>query len=99
MDRARVRRSRAGRVPASAGGSTPIRDIPELQEEEERGTFKYVPGLFKPWTFDLTMMAVDYALWDFEVWLPRSMRMEGEAGAGILKVPVTMDLSPTGSSR
>ena len=70
-----------------------VRDIPELQQEEERGTFKYVPGLFKPWTFDLTMMAVDYALWDFEVWLPRSMRMEGEAGAGILKVPVTMDLS------
>ena len=70
-----------------------MRDIPELQEEEERGTFKYVPGLFKPWTFDLTMMAVDYGLWDFEVWLPRSMRMEGEAGAGIVKVPVSMDLS------
>ncbi len=70
-----------------------MRDIPELQREEERGTFRYVPGLFKPWTFDLTLMAVDYALWDFEVWLPRSMRMEGEAGAGIIKVPVTMDLS------
>ena len=70
-----------------------VRDIPELQEEEERGTFRYVPGLFKPWTFDLTMMAVDYGLWDFEVWLPRSMRMEGEAGAGIVKVPVSMDLS------
>ena len=70
-----------------------VRDIPELQEEEERGTFKYVPGIFKPWTFELTMMAVDYALWDFEVWLPRSMRMEGEAGAGIIKVPVSTDLS------
>ena len=70
-----------------------MRDIPELQREEDRGTFRYVPGLFKPWTFDLTLMAVDYALWDFEVWLPRSMRMEGEAGAGIIKVPVTMDLS------
>ncbi len=70
-----------------------IRDIPDLQEEEEAGTFRYVPGLFKPWTFDLTLMAVDYGLWDFEVWLPRSMRMEGEAGAGIIKVPVSMDLS------
>ncbi|NNF29527.1 MAG: hypothetical protein HKN73_20045, partial [Gemmatimonadetes bacterium] len=48
-----------------------IRDIPEMQEEEAEGSFKYVPGLFKPWTFDLTMVAVDYALWDFEVWLPR----------------------------
>ena len=70
-----------------------MRDVPELQEEEERGEFKYVPGLFKPWTFDLTMVAVDYALWDFEVWLPRSMRMEGEVAAGILKMPVSMDIS------
>ena len=70
-----------------------IRDIAELQEENERGSFRYVPGLFKPWTFDLTMVAVDYSLWNFEVWLPRSMRMEGEVGAGILKMPVSMDLS------
>ncbi len=70
-----------------------IRDVAELQEEEERGSFRYVPGLFKPWTFDLTMVAVDYSLWNFEVWLLRSMRMEGEVGAGILKMPVSMDLS------
>ncbi len=70
-----------------------VRDVEELQEEEERGSFKYVPGLFKPWTFDLTMVAVDYSLWNFEVWLPRSMRMEAEAAAGILKMPISMDLS------
>ena len=70
-----------------------LRDIPDLQEEDEKGEFKYVPGLFKPWTFDLTMVAVDYSLWNFEVWLPRSMRMEGEVGAGILKMPVSMDIS------
>ena len=70
-----------------------VRDVAEIQEEEERGSFRYVPGLFKPWTFDLTMVAVDYSLWNFEVWLLRSMRMEGEVGAGILKMPVSMDLS------
>jgi hypothetical protein len=70
-----------------------IRDIPEMQEEEDAGSFRYVPGLFKPWTFDLTLIAVDYALWEFEVWLPRSMRLEGEAAAGILKFPVSMDVS------
>ncbi len=70
-----------------------VRDVPELQEEDERGSFRYVPGLFTPWTFDLTMVAVDYSLWNFEVWLPRSMRMEGEVGAGIIKMPITMDLS------
>jgi hypothetical protein len=70
-----------------------IRDIAELQEEEEQGSFRYVPGLFMPWTFDLTMMAVDYSLWNFEVWLPRSMRMEGEVRAGIMRMPITMDVS------
>jgi hypothetical protein len=70
-----------------------MRDIPEMQAEEDRGSFRYVPGLFKPWTFDLTLIAVDYALWDFEVWLPRSMRMEGEVGAGIIKIPVSMDMA------
>ena len=31
--------------------------MPELQKEEDRGSFKYVPGLFKPWTFDLSVVA------------------------------------------
>jgi len=70
-----------------------LRDVPQLQEEEASGSFKYVPGLFKPWTFDLTMIAVDYGLWEFKVWLPRSMRMEGEAAAGILKIPISMDVA------
>ncbi len=70
-----------------------IRDIPDVRQADEDNEFRFVPGIFKPWTFNLTMIAVDYALWDFEVWLPRSLRMEGEAGAGILKVPVSMDVS------
>ena len=70
-----------------------IRDIPELQREEDEGSFRAVPGLLKPWTFELKMIAVDYGLWDFEVWLPRSMRMEGEAAAGVLRLPVSMDVS------
>ncbi len=70
-----------------------VRDIPELQREQELGTFRYVPGMLKPWTFELKMIAVDYGLWDFKVWLPRSMRVEGEAAAGILKLPVSLDLS------
>ena len=70
-----------------------MRDMPELQEEDEQGTFRYVPGLFKPWTFDLTVVAVDYSLWDFKAWLPHSMRIEGQAAAGIFKFPVSMDVS------
>ncbi len=70
-----------------------VRDIPELQEEDEAGTFRYVPGVFRPWTFSLNVVSVDYALWDFKAWLPRSMRIEGEAAAGIIKFPVSMDMA------
>ena len=70
-----------------------MRDVPDLQREEERGTFRFVPGLFRPWTFDVTMVAVNYSLWEFKAWLPHSMRIEGEGAAGILKVPVTADIS------
>lgn len=69
-----------------------FRDIPELQEEEDED-LKYIPGFLKPWTAEISMIAVEYALWDFDVWLPRSMRMEGVVAAGILKAPATVDLS------
>ena len=70
-----------------------MRDVPDVAEEEEEGNFDLVPGIFKPWTFDLQMVAVEYALWDFKVWLPRSMRIEGRASAGILKFPIEMDIA------
>jgi hypothetical protein len=70
-----------------------IRDIPEVREEDERGEFDQVPGVLKPWTFSMNLVAIDYSLWEFEVWLPRSMRVEGEVGVGILKMPISFDLS------
>ena len=69
-----------------------MRDVAELREEEAAGSFRYVPGLFKPWTAEISMIAVDYSLWDFGVWLPRSLRAEGIVAAGILKAPATIDL-------
>lgn len=69
-----------------------FRDIPDLQEEEG-DDLRFVPGILKPWTADISMISVDYGLWDFEVWMPRSMRMDGVVGAGILKAPLTVDFS------
>jgi hypothetical protein len=69
-----------------------FRDIADLREEEDED-LKFIPGFLKPWTFELSLIAVDYALWDFDVWLPRSLRAEGVATAGILKAPATVDLS------
>ncbi|MEQ1857273.1 MAG: hypothetical protein ABL963_12500 [Longimicrobiales bacterium] len=70
-----------------------MRDIAELREEEAAGSFRFVPGLFTPWTAEISMIAVDYSLWDFGVWMPRSLRAEGIIGAGIVKAPATFDIS------
>ncbi len=72
-----------------------MRDLPELREEEEEGTFRFVPGFLKPWTFDLNVVTVDYALWEFRTWLPRSRRIEGEVRAGVVRLPVSLDMAYT----
>lgn len=69
-----------------------FRDIPDLQEEEGED-LSFIPGLLKPWTAEISMISVDYGLWDFDVWMPRSMRMEGVVSAGILHAPITLDYS------
>ncbi len=70
-----------------------MRDIPDVREENEAGEFKMVPGILKPWTFSMTLVAIDYSFWDFKVWLPRSMRVEGEVRVGILKMPISFDVA------
>lgn len=67
-----------------------FRDIPDLREEEEED-LSFIPGMLKPWTAEISMISVDYGLWDFEVWMPRTMRMEGVVTAGILKAPISFD--------
>lgn len=62
----------------------------KIWENEERPR---IPGLFLPMTFTVSLITVEYALWDFKYWLPRSMRFEGQARAGILKAPGAMDVS------
>ncbi len=70
-----------------------VRDIPEVREEDEAGEFDMVPGILKPWIFTMDLVAVEYSLWDFRVWLPRSMRVEGEVKVGILKMPIAFDVA------
>ncbi len=70
-----------------------MEDIPEVRAEAEQGEFDMVPGVLKPWTFEMNIVAIDYSLWEFRVWLPRSMRVEGEVAVGVLKMPISFDLS------
>ncbi|MDT8368223.1 MAG: hypothetical protein RQ745_03380 [Longimicrobiales bacterium] len=70
-----------------------VRDIPDVAEEDAEGDFDLVPGFLKPWIFDMTLVTVDYALWNFDVWLPRAMRVDGEVRAGVLRVPASIDIA------
>lgn len=70
-----------------------VRDIEDLREEDARGEFRWVPGLFKPWTFEASLITVDYALWEGDVWVPRRWRAEGIMKAGVLEVPGELERS------
>ena len=52
-----------------------------------------VPELFKPFEIEITMISVEYSYWRFKHWLPRAMRMEGTARAGILKAPAVWEVA------
>ena len=65
----------------------------DMQVEVNDDDDVWIPGIFKPMTAEFTLATVEYALWDFRVWLPRSMRIEGIAQAGILKVPAAFEVS------
>lgn len=68
------------------------RDIPGFREDVVETKPAFVPGFLVDVTFEMKMIAVDYSLWDFEVWLPRTIRIEGEVRfAGMVKVPVAAD--------
>ncbi|MBW3535395.1 MAG: hypothetical protein KY453_09305 [Gemmatimonadetes bacterium] len=73
---------------ARAADAERDRDIFDNDPEMER-----LPGLLRPITFDVTMVAVDYALWDGEHWLPRTLRAEGVVRAGVLRAPGTFEVS------
>ncbi|MEX2283568.1 MAG: BamA/TamA family outer membrane protein [Gemmatimonadota bacterium] len=54
---------------------------------------KHVPALFKPFEIEVTMISVEYSYWRMKHWLPRAMRMEGAAKAGILTAPAVLEIA------
>ena len=69
-----------------------LRDMNAI-DEDDRDDIGKVPGFLKPFEFDITLMTVEYSLWEMEHWLPRTMRFEGIGRAGVLKFPASTDLS------
>ncbi len=65
------------------------REFPE--EIGETIEYRLVPGSLKPLTVNVQLVAVDYSLLDFDMWLPRTVRFEGQVAAGVLKIPISID--------
>jgi hypothetical protein len=69
-----------------------LRDMNALDDDDRKDIGK-VPGFLKPFEFDISLMTVEYSLWEMRHWLPRSMRFEGVARAGAVRFPATAELS------
>ena len=65
-----------------------LEDIEEVEEDLE-----HLPGLLRPLVANVTLISVDYALWDFRVWMPRSLRIEGTVRAGVLSAPLAAEIA------
>ena len=65
-------------------------DVFEGDDEED---LKHVPPFLKPFEVEVNLITVEYAYWNLKHWLPRSMRFEGIARAGILTAPATGEMS------
>jgi hypothetical protein len=52
-----------------------------------------VRNIMNPMRFDISLVTVEYALYEGRFWLPRVNRAEGNAQAMFLKVPVTVEES------
>ena len=66
-------------------------DDPDVDEARTR--VSRIPGILKPMRIEIRIVVVEYSLWEFEYWLPRTLRAEGEARAGIVRVPASFEIS------
>lgn len=68
-----------------------LRDF-QWSDEDDLEDIGKVPGFLKPFEFDVSLVTVEYSLWEMQHWLPRTMRLEGMARAGVLKFPASFDV-------
>ena len=67
-----------------------VKDTDELDDDED---LEDVPAVFKPFLLDVTLITIEYSFWRMKHWMPRTLRMEGIARAGILSAPGALELS------
>ncbi len=102
IPRRRSGRLLSGKLWIDPGSGAVVRALYRLATEfdlenelglDDEAELRLVPGMFRPFEFDISMVVVEYSLWDFEYWLPSRIRMEGFARAGIVRVPGSYEQS------
>jgi hypothetical protein len=68
-----------------------IHDMNAIDEEDLR-IVERVPFI-TPMEFDISLLTVEYSLWEMRHWLPRAMRFEGMVRTGVLHFPASFDVS------
>lgn len=68
-----------------------MRDMPE-PEPGQRGP-PFIPPMLRPLVMKVSFVSVSYSLWDNLAWMPHAMRMEAEIQMGMLKFPVSFEMS------
>lgn len=65
------------------------KDMDEIDPEDA----EYIPGILKPMELELGLVVIEYSLWEGEHWMPRLLRMEATARAGVLSAPASLEVS------
>lgn len=52
-----------------------------------------IPPMLRPLIMNVSYVSVSYGLWEDEVWMPQAMRLEAEIRMGIVRVPVSFEMS------
>ena len=52
-----------------------------------------IPPMLRPLIMNVSFVSVSYGPWENEVWMPHAMRLEAEIRMGVVKVPVSFEMS------
>jgi hypothetical protein len=69
-----------------------LHDMPGAMDDDDFRTINRMP-LVTPMEFDISLMTIEFGLWDMRHWMMRSMRLEGVARAGVFTAPGSYEVS------
>jgi len=52
-----------------------------------------IPPMLRPLIMNVSFVSVSYGPWESDIWMPHAMRLEAEISMGIVRVPVSFEMS------